>query len=73
MKKIRKSFWLIEVLYNIKRGVLWFIGSLDRCIGKLYVKNQGRNRQADIEAYRGNVCNEKGSPRVHEIIRKLHA
>ena len=55
MKKIRKSFWLIEVLYNIKRGVLWFIGSLDHCIGKLYVKNQGRNRQADIEAYRGNV------------------
>ena len=29
-----------------------------------------RDRQTDIVAYRGNVCNQKGSYRVHWTIRK---
>ena len=32
-----------------------------------------RDRHADVEAYRGNVCNQKGSPRVNWITGKLHA
>ena len=31
-----------------------------------------RDRQADIVAYRGNVCNQKGSPRVNWILGRLH-
>ena len=46
-------------------------------------KNQGPNSKDEkvitlfetdihIVAYRGNVCNQKGSPRVHWNIGKLH-
>ena len=57
-------------------------------IGKLSAKNQGpnlkvekvmsllssfRDRQAEIAAYRSNVCNQKGSPRVNWTIGRWHA
>ena len=32
-----------------------------------------RDRQADIVAYRGAVFNQKGSPRVHWTLGRLHA
>ena len=32
-----------------------------------------RNRHSDIMAYRSNVCYQKGSPRVHRILGRLHA
>ena len=68
LKQDRRILWLIKVLYATM--VHWIIG-------KLYAKNQGpnskdlkvsllnpfRDRQAAIVAYRGNVCNQIGSPR----------
>ena len=32
-----------------------------------------RERETDIVAYRGDLCNQKGYPRVHWIQGRLHA
>ena len=36
-------------------------------------KQQLLERQTDIVSYRGNVCNQRGAPRVHWIIGRLQA
>ena len=45
-----------------------FYGSLDQT--KVVCR---KSRQADIVAYRGDICNEKGSPRDHWNLERLHA
>ena len=45
--------------------------SKDSCMQKL--KSFKALFETDIVTYRGNVCNQKGSPRVHWIIGRLHA
>ena len=79
----RQTFWLIEGLYAIKRDVLCFIGSKESCMQK---KARSRLKkwesdmplghfpwQTDIVAYRGVVCNQKGTPRVKWILGRLNA
>ena len=83
-KKDIRTLWLIEVLYAVKREFVWFIGSLESCTQKYQGPNSKdeivisllspfRSRHRDIVTYRGNDCNQKGSPRVHGIIGRLHA
>ena len=48
----------------------------ESCLQKIKVLTQKipfRNRQTDIVAYRGYLCHQKGSPRVHLINGRLHA
>ena len=42
-----RTMWLKEVLYYIKRGILWFVGSKESCMQK----NQGpesRDEKSDM-------------------------
>ena len=49
-------------------------GSLDQRDEKVIcLSSNFRGRQTHIVAYRGAVCNQKGSPRVHWIYGGLHA
>ena len=71
------------MLYSITRDVLCFIGSKASCRKKSRSDSREekvicrwsnfRDRPTDIVAYRGAVCNQKGSPRVHWIYGGLHA
>ena len=78
------TLWLRELMYAIKGDLLGFIGPKRRSPGKKVVWKKSRskdkkilspfwNGQKDIVAYRGNVYNQKGSPRVHCIIGRLDA
>ena len=74
-KQDRQKLWLLEVLHANKRDVLWFMGSFESCLQKVKVLTQKMKKLYDFLAifetnrptlwFRGNVCNQKGSPRVH--------
>ena len=58
--------WIIEKLFAKKQGP----NSKGEKVGH---SSPFRDRQANIVAYRGNVCNQKGSLRVRWIQGRLNA
>ena len=78
-----QPYWLVSK-YAALGPKLFDIIMIHWIIGKFYTKNQGPNskeekvitlpnRYGDIVAYKGNVCNQKVSPRVHCTIGGLHS
>ena len=43
-----RTMWLIEVLYYIKRGILWFVGSKESCMQKKKIMALTQEMKSDM-------------------------